>query len=109
MTNSTKFTLPFLLLLLLFTTADANAKDSVYLYVLGIAQDGGCPHAGCYQPHCMRSWEDKSLRRLVSSVAVVDELNKAKYLFDATLDIREQLYELHRVTSDSEFQLGGVF
>jgi pyrroloquinoline quinone biosynthesis protein B len=87
----------------------AVASDDVYIYVLGIAQDAGYPQASCYEPHCMRAWENKDLRRLTSSIAVVDEGGKAKYLFDATPDIREQLYQLHRSAPDSEFALGGVF
>ena len=87
----------------------ATADDSVYIYVLGIAQDAGYPQASCYQPHCLRAWEDKDLRRLSSSIAVVDERSHSKYLFDATPDMREQLYQLHRVAPDGEYSLRGVF
>jgi pyrroloquinoline quinone biosynthesis protein B len=87
----------------------AGASNDVYITVLGIAQDAGYPQASCYQPHCIRAWENKDLKRLTSSIAVVDEDSKAKYLFDATPDIREQLYQLHRVAPDNEFALGGVF
>jgi pyrroloquinoline quinone biosynthesis protein B len=57
----------------------------------------------------MKAWENDNLRRLASSIAVVDDRNKTKYLFDATPDLREQLYELHRVAPDSEYKLNGVF
>jgi pyrroloquinoline quinone biosynthesis protein B len=87
----------------------AVASDDVYIHVLGIAQDAGYPQASCYQPHCVRAWENKDLRRLTSSIAVVNEQSKAKYIFDATPDIREQLYQLHRTAPDDEFTLGGVF
>ena len=90
-------------------SGSAGASSDVYIYVLGIAQDAGYPQASCYAPHCIRAWEDKDLRRLTSSIAVVDEESKAKYLFDATPDIREQLYQLHRSAPDQEFALGGVF
>ena len=109
MINWSKSAANFLLLFATLTPGVFGAIDSVYLYVLGIAQDGGYPQASCYQPHCMRGWEDKSLRRMVSSIAVVDETSKTKYLFDATPDIREQLYELHQVAPDSEYKLDGVF
>jgi pyrroloquinoline quinone biosynthesis protein B len=85
------------------------ADDAVYIQVLGITQDAGYPQTGCYQPHCLRSWEDESLRRTTSSIAVVDEQYKSKYLFDATPDMREQLYQLHRVAPDGEYGLEGVF
>ncbi len=87
----------------------AVASDDVYIYVLGIAQDAGYPQASCYQPHCIRAWENKELKRLTSSIAVVDEKSKAKYIFDATPDIREQLYQLHLSAPDNEYALNGVF
>jgi len=97
-----------ILILLMFPT-HAIADDHVYLQVLGIAQDAGYPQANCYQPHCMRAWENPDLRRLTSSIAVIDTAARTKYLFDATPDIREQLYQLHRVAPDVEYALDGVF
>jgi pyrroloquinoline quinone biosynthesis protein B len=97
------------ILLLFFLPTLASAETEIYIQVLGIAQDAGYPQANCYQPHCIRAWEDPALRRLTSSIAVVDTESKNKYLFDATPDIREQLYQLHRAAPDDEFTLGGVF
>jgi pyrroloquinoline quinone biosynthesis protein B len=85
------------------------AEGNTYIVVLGIAQDAGYPQTGCYQPHCMRAWEDKSLRRTASSIAVIEESSKAKYLFDATPDMREQLYALEQVAPGGEYTLDGVF
>ena len=66
----------------------ALADDATSILVLGIAQDAGYPQTDCYKPHCMRAWQDPSLRRKASSIAVIDESGKSKYLFDATPDIR---------------------
>ena len=90
-------------------TGSANNKSSPYLFVLGVAQDGGYPQTGCYRPHCMRAWKDPSLKRLTSSIAVVDGKHGAKYLFDATPDMREQLYDLHVEAPDRSHALAGVF
>ena len=90
-------------------TGSANNEGSPYLFVLGVAQDGGYPQTGCYRPHCMRAWNDPALKRLTSSVAVVDGKHGAKYLFDATPDMREQLYDLHVEAPDSSHALAGVF
>ena len=98
----------FSLCLFLFPTL-ASAEAEIYLQVLGIAQDAGYPQANCYQPHCLRAWEDPDLRRLTSSIAVVDTGARRKYLFDATPDIREQLYQLNRSAPDAEYVLNGVF
>jgi len=90
-------------------TGAANNERSPYLFVLGVAQDGGYPQTGCYRPHCMRAWNDPTLKRLTSSIAVVDSKHGAKYLFDATPDMREQLYDLHVEAPDSSHALAGVF
>ena len=101
--------LRLLVILLLSVPALAVADASVYLQVLGIAQDAGYPQTNCYQAHCLRAWENKELRRMASSIAIVDTRSKTKYLFDATPDMREQLYALHLQAPDSEFTLNGVF
>lgn len=98
-----------LALSLLIFANSAFADDAVFVTVLGVAQDAGYPQTGCYQPHCMRAWENEDLRRTTSSIAVVDDGSKAKFLFDATPDMREQLYTLQEVAPDGEYALDGVF
>jgi len=93
----------------LLTSAIASAGDVTYIQILGIAQDAGYPQAGCYQSHCNRAWDDKSLRRSVSSIALIDRPTKTKYLFDATPDIRDQLYRLNLAAPDGEYRLNGIF
>ena len=93
----------------LLICAPVFGDDDVFIQVLGIAQDAGYPQTSCYQPHCMRAWENPELRRKASSIAVVDQAHKTKYLFDATPDMREQLYDLHRAAPDGEYLLDGVF
>lgn len=96
--------------LLLCNAALADAlRSRPFIEILGVAQDAGYPQANCYQPHCMRAWQDKSLRRTTSSIAVVDATTKTKYLFDATPDVRDQLYRLHLSAPDDEYLLNGVF
>jgi len=95
-----------LVALLLPTMATA---DEVFIQVLGVAQDAGLPQANCYRPHCMRAWETPELRRKATSIAVIDRKHGRKYLFDATPDMREQLYDLHRSAPDEEYVLDGVF
>ena len=85
------------------------ATPEIYIQVLGIAQDAGYPQTNCYQPHCMRAWENPALRRMTSSIAVVDTGSRTKTLFDATPDMREQLYMLNRTAPDVRYTLNGVF
>ncbi len=108
-------TAPFLITLLiglvpLVATADSTVENTnPYVFVLGVAQDAGYPQAGCYRPHCMRAWNDPDLKRLTSSIAVVDSEHGSKYLFDATPDVREQLFRLHIEAPDDSHDLDGIF
>lgn len=63
----------------------------VKLVVLGVAQDGGYPQAGCQKACCAKKWDDLASRRWVSCVAIVDEESGERWLLDCTPDFREQL------------------
>ncbi len=65
------------------------AEDTVFIQVLGIAQDAGYPQTNCYQPHCMRGWENPELRRMTSSIAVINPTEKSTLPFHAAPDMRE--------------------
>ena len=59
--------------------------------VLGIAQDGGVPHAGCHQPVCVAARSDPSRRRLVASLGLVDPAAGKRFVIDATPDFPAQM------------------
>ena len=97
------------ILLAACAASPAIAAGDVFIQVLGIAQDAGLPQTNCYRPHCVEAWKDPDKRRMATSIAVIDRSAHRKYLFDATPDMREQLYELHEIAPDDEYELGGVF
>jgi pyrroloquinoline quinone biosynthesis protein B len=66
------------------------------LVVLGTAQDGGLPHAGCSCERCTRARDEPGRARRVASVAVV--AGEQAWLFDATPDLPDQLEALARAT-----------
>ncbi len=101
----TSTTIVATLLLLLPLAASAQDSDP-YLYILGVVQDAGYPQAGCYAPHCLPAWEDSTLRRGATSVAVVDPANGRNYLFEATPNLPEQLFNLRQ---QADYPLAGVF
>lgn len=68
-----------------------------YVFILGVAQDGGYPHAGCHEEHCERAWRDPALRRNVTSLAIVDPVGRQRWIIDATPDFAAQLNVLDRV------------
>ena len=72
-----------------------------YLVVLGVAQDGGYPQAGCRRECCARAWRDSSQRRGASCVAVVDPATNERWLFDATPDFPQQLRALDELMPPS--------
>lgn len=62
-----------------------------YIMVLGIAQDGGYPQAGCVRPDCVAALKNPALRRHVASLAIVDPISNQQWIIDATPDFAEQL------------------
>ena len=70
------------------------ASRNPYLKVLGIAQDGGLPHAACNCDRCERARQGPENRRHVASLALILPDDDLVYLFDATPDLREQLASL---------------
>jgi pyrroloquinoline quinone biosynthesis protein B len=65
-----------------------------YAIVLGIAQDGGAPQAGCERPDCIAAWNDPRLRRRVAALGIVDPVSGERWLIDATPDFPSQLHDL---------------
>lgn len=94
-----------LLFLLLPSLAHAQAP---YVLVLGVAQDGGYPQAGCEKACCRAVVANDSLRGLVASLALVDPVSGEKWLFDATPDFPTQLHQLNGAT-ESQAPLTGIF
>lgn len=72
-----------------------GAPAPPYLVVLGTAQDGGYPQAGCRRACCEAAWEEPAIRRHVASAAVVvpspGGRAPRRWLIDASPDLRAQL------------------
>lgn len=80
----------------------SQAAPRPYTVVLGTAQDGGQPQAGCRKACCAQG-----RHAAVSSLALVDPASGRWWLFDATPDLREQL--AHMRTIAPACSLAGVF
>ena len=70
---------------------------TVEAILLGTAQDGGVPQAGCYCANCGPARTDPTRRRLVACLGLVDHTTRQSWLIDATPDFREQLHTLHNL------------
>lgn len=80
-----------------------------YIVVLGIAQDGGYPHAGCHKDCCNRFYAGKTKRHYVSSLALIDPVSHQRWLFDATPDFIPQLHYLDSIAPQGEELFDGIF
>ncbi len=77
--------------------ASTPFPTSPYTVVLGIAQDGGYPQAGCNRPDCIAAWHNLRLRQRVVSLAIIDPQSHQRWIIDATPDFPSQLRTLDEV------------
>jgi len=82
----------------------STTPEGPYLVVLGIAQDAGYPQSGCTKECCQRLWSDKTERKMVSCLGLVDPETQQAWLFDATPDFKDQLQLL-----ETAAPLAGIF
>jgi pyrroloquinoline quinone biosynthesis protein B len=69
----------------------APEAPGVYALVLGTAQDAGIPQLGCFQPCCADARAAPELRRLPSSVLIVDARTSRRWLLDCAPSLEEQV------------------
>jgi pyrroloquinoline quinone biosynthesis protein B len=82
-------------------------QQSQYVTVLGIAQDGGYPQAGCKAEHCLRHWRGEEKKRQVVSLGLTDQASGQNWLFEATPDFTAQLQQLQQASGSTN--LSGIF
>ena len=82
-----------------------NSKNLPYVVVLGIAQDGGLPHAGCLKSCCKNLWGTGNNEK-VASIGIVDPKTGQSWLIDATPDFASQLHILENI---HKTKLSGIF
>ena len=88
-------------------TTNQGIKSSQYITVLGIAQDGGYPQAGCTAEHCLRHWRGEEEKRHVVSLGLTDQESGQNWLFEATPDFTTQLQQLQQASGSTN--LSGIF
>ena len=90
---------------------DARAAQlTPYIVILGTAQDGGYPQAGCNKECCKEAWKNPALRRRVTSIAIIDPMTKERWLIDITPDFKEQFHILEELSPALDKNiLSGIF
>lgn len=73
-------------------------QSDAQILVLGTAQDGGYPHAGCKKECCKKAWNGENARKFPASLALVDSVLGKWWLFEATPDFKEQLQLFDSIT-----------
>ena len=76
------------------TRAQDDKPPLVSAVVLGSAQDGGIPHAGCRCAHCQAARQDSSFRRRSPCLALLHHGERKVFLVDAGPDTAAQLDDL---------------
>jgi pyrroloquinoline quinone biosynthesis protein B len=91
-----------------------NSTDSVsrapYTLLLGVAQDGGYPQAGCRGSCCAPAWGQPELRARAACLGIIDPVSGERWLIDASPDLPAQLHalELAEPSSGRSHSLSGV-
>ncbi len=109
MKNINKFILIIISILAVICHTSSANETPPYIYILGIAQDAGYPQTSCYQEHCMPGWEDPRLRRGAVSLGLINPNDNKKYMFEATPNFPEQLYQLEKEAPSSQYTFDGIF
>ena len=101
-----------LILILFFgvITAMAQTASKPEVIVLGVVQDGGYPHPGCFKKCCQQAPLNDSAKQFVVSLAVVDPATHKWWLFEATPDMKDQLAYFRKLTAGAYNYLpDGIF
>lgn len=83
-------------------SSQERAQNSVSLCLLGIAQDGGLPQAGCRKKCCTKGAGKSPSKRHPTSIGITG-IDGSKHLFEATRELAWQL----QLWDDSEKNNGG--
>ena len=82
-------------------TVESVHLTSARVIVLGTAQDGGIPQAGCECEACRGARDDPAVARRPSCLGMVDE-GGGRWLIDATPQFGSQLADLNRAVANPD-------
>ncbi|MEL6590208.1 MAG: MBL fold metallo-hydrolase [Bacteroidota bacterium] len=80
---------------------------SVFVSVLGIAQDAGYPQAGCRKACCQRVYRGEQEAQSPVCLGIVDQIGKISWMIDASPDFPAQYYDLGNFARQNQF--GGIW
>ena len=81
-----------------------------FIISLGSSQDGGYPHVGCIDSCCAKVENNPNLKRLISSISIIDSKQKKFWIIDISPDINEQLRILSKYIKKYNYSsFAGIF
>ena len=84
-----------------------DIKTTPYLMILGITQDTGYPQINCSESCCEVAWDKTKLKKMTTSLAIVDPISNQQWILDATPNITEQLHLLNKTSGIKNIE--GIF
>lgn len=100
--------LKFVVFICIFCLTLNIQAQNPYVLVLGVAQDGGYPQAGCNKACCANAWQNTLLKKHVACLAIVEPKTKKSWIIDATPDFAAQLQMLRKHLKDSTHLPSGI-
>ena len=85
-----------------------NPSTDPFIIVLGTAQDGGYPQAGCKKDCCKGAWGDATRRRDVASLGIIDPASAQRWFIECTPSFPRQLRRLDEVDPRLAGKINGV-
>jgi pyrroloquinoline quinone biosynthesis protein B len=92
-------------LFFLFLLPIVGYAQPLQLEVLGVAQDGGYPHAGCKKECCAILLDQPEAKKMVTCLGIRNLSTQKAWMFEATPDFKFQLAALEK----GGYSLDGIF
>ncbi len=86
----------------------AAPEEEPFAIVLGTAQDGGYPQAGCKKDCCKGAWGDATKRRDVASLGIVDPSSGQRWFIECTPSFPRQVRRLDEAHPKLAGKLDGI-
>jgi len=92
------------------TAAAVGAEPAAnsFAIVLGTAQDGGFPQAGCKKDCCKNAWGDVAMRRDPASLGLIDPVSGQRWLIECTPSFPRQARRFDTVHPKLAGRIDGI-
>lgn len=100
----------YLIFLIILPFHGAFSQESnLEVLILGAAQDGGYPQAGCKKTCCKDVIDQKTEGSFIVSIAIIDKETNNVWLVDCTPDFSQQMRLVSTYMNERDFTLDGIF